>query len=159
MDALLDLLTKDSRLSVEDLAARLNLTAAEVQAKVAAWEADGTILGYQAVIDPEKTHSSGVTALIEVRLTPERGGGFDRLAERVAKFDQVKTCWLMSGGFDLAVVVEAGSLQEVARFVAEKLSTLGGVLSTVTHFQLKIYKQNGFLSTPAPDGLRLPITP
>ncbi|MES2708259.1 MAG: Lrp/AsnC family transcriptional regulator [Verrucomicrobiota bacterium] len=159
MDALLDLLTKDSRLNAGDLAARLNLTTAEVQARIAAWEADGTILGYQAVIDPEKTHNGGVTALIEVRLTPERGGGFDRLAERVAKFDQVKTCWLMSGGFDLAVVVEAGSLQEVARFVTEKLSTLGGVLSTVTHFQLKIYKQNGFLSVPTPDASRLPITP
>lgn len=159
MDALLDLLTKDSRLTAEDLAARLNLTPAEVAARIAAWEADGTILGYQAVVDPEKTAHAGVTALIEVRLTPERGGGFDRLAERVAKFDQVATCWLMSGGYDLAVVVQAGSLQEVARFVAEKLSTLGGVLSTVTHFQLKIYKQNGFLSAPAPDGSRLPITP
>ena len=158
MDALLDLLTKDSRLSPEDLAARLNLTPAEVKAKIAAWEADGTILGYQAVVDPEKTDQGGVTALIEVRLTPERGG-FDRLAERVAKFDQVTTCWLMSGGYDLAVVVQAGSLQEVARFVTEKLSTLGGVLSTVTHFQLKIYKQNGFLSAPTPDGSRLPITP
>jgi len=159
MDALLDLLTKDSRLSPEDLAARLNLTAAEVKSKTAAWEVDGTILGYQAVVDPEKTANAGVTAMIEVRLTPERGGGFDRLAERVAKFDQVATCWLMSGGYDLAVVVQAASLQEVARFVAEKLSTLGGVLSTVTHFQLKIYKQNGFLSAPVPDGTRLPITP
>lgn len=159
MDALLELLTKDSRLGVEDLAARLNLTPEVVQARIAAWEADGTILGYQAVVDPEKTAQGGVTALIEVRLTPERGGGFDRLAERVAKFDQVTTCWLMSGGYDLAVVVQAGSLQEVARFVAEKLSTLGGVLSTVTHFQLKIYKQNGFLSTPVPDGSRLAITP
>ncbi len=159
MDALLDLLTKDSRLNPEDLAARLNLTPAEVKARIAAWEADGTILGYQAVVDPEKIASAGVTALIEVRLTPERGGGFDRLAERVAKFDQVTTCWLMSGGYDLAVVVQAGSLQEVARFVAERLSTLGGVLSTVTHFQLKIYKQNGFLSVPAPEDTRLPITP
>lgn len=159
MDALLDLLTKDSRLNAEDLSARLNIPPAEVKARIAAWEAEGTILGYQAVVDPEKTANGGVTALIEVRLTPERGGGFDRLAERVAKFDQVATCWLMSGGYDLAVVVQAGSLQEVARFVAEKLSTLGGVLSTVTHFQLKIYKQNGFLSVPTPDGSRLPITP
>ncbi len=159
MDALLELLTKDSRLNAEALATRLNLSPAAVQAKIAAWEADGTILGYQAVVDPEKIPQGGVTALIEVRLTPERGGGFDRLAERVAKFDQVATCWLMSGGYDLAVVVQADSLQEVARFVTEKLSTLGGVLSTVTHFQLKIYKQNGFLSAPTPDGARLPITP
>ena len=159
MDALLELLTKDSRLSPEDLAVRLNLPEADVKASIAGWEADGTILGYQAVVDPEKTVHGGVTALIEVRLTPERGGGFDRLAERVAKFDQVASCWLMSGGYDLAVVVQAGSLQEVARFVTEKLSTLGGVLSTVTHFQLKIYKQNGFLSAPTPDGSRLSITP
>lgn len=159
MDALLDLLQKDSRLTAEQLASQLNMTAAEVSARIAALEAGGAILGYQAVIDPEKSLENKVTALIEVRVSPERGGGFDRLAERISKYDQVKSCWLMSGGFDLAVTVSAGSLQEVARFVSEKLSTLEGVLSTATHFQLKIYKQNGFLAKPSGDGSRLPVTP
>lgn len=159
MDPLLELLQKDSRHSPEQLAELLGRSAGEVKAAVAAWEADGTILGYHAVVDPEKCGNGGVTALIEVRLTPERGGGFDRLAERIARFDQVISCWLISGGYDLAVVVRGSTLQEVARFVAEKLSTLGGVLSTATHFQLKIYKQNGFLAAPAAPAERLAVTP
>jgi DNA-binding Lrp family transcriptional regulator len=159
MDPLLALLQKDARLSAEQLAQLLNLTPEAVRARLAAWEADGTILGYHAVMDPEKADDEGVMALIEVKVTPERGGGFDRIAERIAKFDQVVSCWLMSGGYDLTVVVRGNDLREVARFVAEKLSSLDGVISTATHFQLKVYKQDGFLSSMAAEGRRLAVTP
>jgi len=159
MDPLLALLQKDARLRAEQLASLLNTTPEEVRARLAAWEADGTILGYQAVLDPEKADDEAVMATIEVKVTPERGGGFDRIAERIAKFDQVVSCWLMSGGHDLVVVVRGNTLREVARFVAEKLSTLEGVLSTATHFQLKVYKQDGFLSRGATEGRRLAVAP
>jgi DNA-binding Lrp family transcriptional regulator len=159
MDPLLALLQKDARLRAEQLASMLNTTPEEVRARLAAWEADGTILGYQAVMDPEKADDEGVMAMIEVRVTPERGGGFDRIAERIAKFDQVVSCWLMSGGHDLVVVVRGNDLREVARFVAEKLSTLEGVISTATHFQLKVYKQDGFLSRSSSEGGRLAVAP
>jgi DNA-binding Lrp family transcriptional regulator len=159
MDPLLALLQKDARLNAEQLANLLNTTPEEVRARLAAWEADGTILGYQAVLDPEKADDEGVMAMIEVKVTPERGGGFDRYAERIAKFDQVVSCWLMSGGYDLVVVVRGNDLREVARFVAEKLSSLEGVISTATHFQLKVYKQDGFLSSTTADARRLAVTP
>lgn len=145
MDPLLALLTRDARSSTEDIAAQLDLTPAEVDARIAKLEADGVVLGYRAVIDSEKVADAGVQAVIEVRLTPEREGGFDRIAERVAKFDQVQACYLMSGGYDLIVFIEARTLREIAAFVAEKLSPLGGVQSTSTHFRLKTYKEHGIL--------------
>ena len=159
MDPLLALLQKDSRHSAEQLANLLNITPEEVRTRLAAWEADGTILGYQAVMDPEKADDEGVLAMIEVKVTPERGGGFDRIADRIARFDQVVSCWLMSGGYDLVVVVRGNDLREVARFVSEKLSSLEGVISTATHFQLKVYKQDGFLSAIASEGRRLAVSP
>ena len=159
MAPLLALLQKDARLSAEQLAHLLNTTPEEVRARIAAWEADGTIMGYQAVMDPEKADDEGVLSMIEVRVTPERGGGFDRIAERIAKFDQVVSCWLMSGSFDLAVVVRVSDLREVARFVSEKLSSLEGVISTATSFQLKVYKQDGFLSRVTSEGRRLAVSP
>ena len=159
MDPLLALLQKDARLSADQLASQLNTTPDAVRASIAAREADGTILGYQAVMDPEKADDEAVQAVIEVKVTPERGGGFDRIADRIARFDQVVNCWLMSGGYDLAVVVRGNDLREVARFVSEKLSSLEGVISTATHFQLKVYKQDGFLSTVASEGRRLAVSP
>ncbi len=159
MDALLKLLQQDARLTTAQLAERLGRSEAEIAASVAELKSKGAILGYHAVVDPERAGQRHVSALIEVRLTPERDGGFDHLAERIAKFDQVTSCYLMSGGYDLAVIVEAEDLREVARFVSEKLSTLGGVLSTATHFQLKVYKQSGFLAGAAPADERLAVTP
>ncbi len=159
MDPLLALLQKDARLSADQLASQLNTTPDAVRAAIAAREADGTILGYQAVMDPEKADDEAVQAVIEVKVTPERGGGFDRIADRIARFDQVVSCWLMSGGYDLGVVVRGHDLREVARFVSEKLSSLEGVISTATHFQLKVYKQDGFLSTVASEGRRLAVSP
>lgn len=158
-DPLLKLLQAKARLSNQELAEALNLSNEAVDARIAAWEEDGTILGYQAVVDDEKAGESGVAAFIEVKLTPERGGGFDRLAMRIARFDQVSSCYLASGGYDLMVVVEGTGLRDVAQFVSEKLSTLDGVLSTATHFRLKTYKEKGFIfESNEPEG-RLPVTP
>jgi len=137
----------------------LNLSVAEVNQRIERYEREQVILGYQAVVDPEKIDADAVTAFIEVSITPERGGGFDRLAERIARFDEVKSCWLMSGGYDLAIMLEAGNLREVARFVSEKLSTVDGVVSTATRFRLKTYKQNGMLLSQPAAAERLPVSP
>jgi DNA-binding Lrp family transcriptional regulator len=158
-DPLLQLLRRKARFSDQDLADLLGSSQQAVAAKVAAWETDGTILGYHAVIDPEATGDTSVSAFIEVKVTPERGGGFDRLAMRIARFDQVVSCYLASGGYDLMVVVEGGDLREVARFVSEKLSSLDGVISTATHFRLKTYKENGFTFEKQPETERLAVSP
>lgn len=159
MERLLELLRSNARLSVEELAVSLGLTVEAVVARMAELESDGVILGYQAVVDGEKLGPRGVTALIEVRITPEAGGGFDRIARRIAQYDQVRSCYLMSGGYDLALMVEGADLYDVARFVAEKLSTLEVVLSTATHFQLRVYKHDGFLLNSGLYEERLPVTP
>jgi DNA-binding Lrp family transcriptional regulator len=159
MDALLHLLQRDALASHEDLAAQLNVTAAEVSRRVKAYEADGVILGYATVIDSEKVGENFVTAVIEVKITPEREGGFDRLADRIARFDQVRSCYLMSGGYDLMVVVDGNSLREVATFISEKLSTLAGVIATATHFRLKAYKENGVLLSRPETPTRLAVSP
>lgn len=157
---LLDLLRHQARADHDSLARQLGSTAEEVAAQIAAWEADGTILGYSAIINDDHAGvEKGVTALIEVRVTPERGGGFDRFAQRISKFDEVKSCSLISGGYDLVVEVEGPDLREVARFVSEKLSTIAGVISTATHFQLKVYKKDGFLLSAESAAPRLPVTP
>jgi DNA-binding Lrp family transcriptional regulator len=159
MDALIQLLHANARTSTEDLAQELNLTPAEVQEKIAALEREGVLLGYQAVVDPQKWHNTSVTAVIEVKITPERGGGFDRLAARIARFDQVQSCYLVSGGYDLLVIAQAETLQEIANFIAEKLSTIKGVLATATHFRLKAYKENGITLMREESGTRLPVAP
>ena len=159
MDPLIELLRNNSHRTPKEIALALGISEAEVAARVEAAEADGTILGYSAVVDRLKAGDRRVTALIEVRISPERDGGFDRLARRISKFDQVRDCYLMSGGYDLAVIVEGKDLLDVATFVAEKLSTLGGVLSTATRFQLKAYKENGFLSNDGGDEERLLVAP
>ncbi|MGI8605021.1 MAG: Lrp/AsnC family transcriptional regulator [Verrucomicrobiales bacterium] len=159
MDPILKLLQGNAKLSATEIAGLLSMDADEVARRIKLWESEGIILGYQAIVDAEKTGHDGVTALIEVRIRPERGGGFDHLAERISRFDQVTDCYLMSGGYDLAVIVQGDTLREVARFVAEKLSTLEGVLSSATRFQLKIYKQNGLLAKQDPQGEMLSVTP
>lgn len=156
-DSLLKLLEADARLSDADIAERLGLTAEAVAARRAELEAQGRIVGYQAVTNDDQ--EAGVSAFIEVKLTPERDGGFDRIATRIARFDAVVSCYLASGGFDLLVLVEAETLMDVARFVSEKLSTMEGVLSTATHFRLKTYKKNGLLFEGEPTGERLSVTP
>lgn len=158
-DPLLEKLQKDARCPVNDLAAQTSLPVSEVEARIASWEADGTILGYKAVVDPDKACQDEVVAVIEVKLSPERGGGFNRLAQRIARFEQVRACYLMSGGYDLAVFIHGSDLREVASFVSQKLSTLEGVLSTATHFVLKAYKEGGFLVGGTGSEERLSVSP
>jgi DNA-binding Lrp family transcriptional regulator len=158
-DPLLELLRRKARFSHQEIADLLSLDKETVTGRIAGWENDGTIRGYHAVIDAESAGDTSVSAFIEVKVTPERGGGFDRLAMRIARFDQVVSCYLASGGYDLMVVVEGGDLRDVARFVSEKLSTLEGVLSTATHFRLKTYKENGFIFEKDITPERLAVAP
>src|SRR5277367_3721124 len=130
MDPLLKLLQENGALTPAQLGKMLNLSETEIAARIKAYEEDSTILGYRAVLNEEKVGQGIVRAVIEVKLTPERGGGFDRLAERIAKYAEVRSCYLMSGGYDLLVMVEGTSLREVATFVSEKLATIQGVVST-----------------------------
>ncbi len=155
-DALLKLLETDARLSDQQIADRLGLSVADVAARRAALEKEGRIVGYQVVVNDDE---DGVSAFIEVRCSPERGGGFNRLATRIARFSEVRSCYLMSGGFDLLVMVEARNLLDVARFVSEKLATMEGVLSTATHFRLKTYKLNGLLFEEEPSPERISVAP
>ncbi len=155
-DALLKLLETDARLSDQQIADRLGMSVADVAARRAALEQEGRIVGYQAVVNDDE---EGVSAFIEVRCTPERGGGFDRLATRISRFAEVRSCYLSSGGYDLLVMVDARSLMEVARFVSEKLSSMEGVLSTATHFRLKTYKRDGLLFAEDTAPQRLSVAP
>ena len=159
MDPLLKLLHENAALKPAQLAALLNLSEPEVTAKIKAYEKDNVILGYRAVLNEERLGVDLVRAVIEVKITPERGGGFDRLAERIAKYAEVNSCYLMSGGYDLLVIVEGNSLREVATFVSEKLATIQGVLSTATHFMLKPYKEQGVLMTREQNDERLAVAP
>ena len=143
MEALIDLLKKNALTPREDLARLLDLPLERVEAEIARLEKEGILLGYQAIVNREKWDTDVVTAVIEVKITPEREGGFDRIASRIAKFEEVQTCYLMSGGYDLLIVVEGKNLRSIAGFVAEKLSTIEAVQATATHFRLKTYKENG----------------
>lgn len=158
-DPLLELVRRKARFTHQELADLLSMERQAVEDSLAAWEKDGIILGYHAVVDPEAAGDTSVSAFIEVKVAPERGGGFDRLAMRIARFDQVVSCYLASGGYDLMVVVEGRDLREVARFVSEKLSTLAGVLSSATHFRLKTYKENGFIFEKDSEPERLSVAP
>lgn len=159
MDALLRILMSNPLLPREEIAKLLGMTEEEVNGKIAALEADGVILGYTAIINREKWDPETVTAVIEVKVTPERDGGFDRIAARIARFEEVLSCYLMSGGYDLLVIVQGRNLREVAAFVAEKLSTIEAVQATATHFRLKTYKENGTLHHLETTPERLPVTP
>ncbi len=159
MDPLLKLLEDNASLKPAQLATMLNLPEAEVAAKIKAYETDEIILGYRTILNEEKLGVELVRAVIEVKITPERGGGFDRLAERIAKYSEVKSCYLMSGTYDLLVIVEGDNLRDVAKFVSEKLATIQGVLSTATHFMLKPYKESGVLVRAERSEERLAVTP
>jgi len=142
---ILEILRKNSRISDEEIAVMLGTDVESVKAAIKEMEEKGIITGYKTLIDWEKAHEDVVTAYIEVRVTPQREHGFDKVAERIYQYPQVKACSLMSGGFDLFVVVEGKTMKEVALFVAEKLATIDSVLSTSTHFVLKNYKDNGVI--------------
>jgi DNA-binding Lrp family transcriptional regulator len=159
MDALLNLLEENALATPESLAAQLNTTPDDVRARIQKLEDDRVILAYKAIVDDERAQRVGVKAVIEVRVTPEREGGFDRLANRIAQYPEVSSCFLMSGGFDLLIFVEGHTLQDVAGFVSAKLSTLTGVLSTATHFNLKTYKIQGVMREAIVHEERLKVSP
>ena len=159
MDALLDLLKKNARESDAILAKELNTTAEDIRARIAAYEQEGVIRGFQAVLNTDRLESSDVRAVIELRIRPEREGGFDRIAARISKFPQVESMFLMSGGYDLLLFVKGRSLQEVANFVSARLAPLDGVLSTATHFMLKTYKDQSVLMESEPHDDRLQVCP
>lgn len=159
MEALIDLLQKNALMPRADIARMLNLTVEQVEAEIARLEHEGVILGYQAIVNREKWDTDVVTAVIEVKITPERDGGFDRIASRIAKFEEVQTCYLMSGGHDLLIVIEGKNLRAIAGFVAEKLSTIEAVQATATHFRLKTYKENGAFHLIEQSSERLSVSP
>jgi len=159
MDPLLKLLQENAALSPAQLAALLAQPEAAVAAKIKQYEVDQVIIGYRAILNEEKLGEERVRAVIEVKITPEREGGFNRLAERIARYAEVRSCYLMSGGYDLLVIVEGTNLREVASFVSEKLATINGVVSTATHFMLKPYKEQGVLMSRDRSEERLAVSP
>lgn len=138
---LLDLLRQNARLSNAELAAMLGCTEAEATAGIAELENDGIIMGYSAIINEEKADETGVTAIIEIKVTPMKDHGFDDLAHTIMMYEEVDTVFLLSGAYDLSVTITGTSLRKVALFVSERLSVLDGVLSTTTHFVLRRYKE------------------
>lgn len=151
MDEILEILEKNSRLSPAEIATMTGKKEKAVAAAIKDFEAKNVIAAYTTLINWELTDEERVTALIEVRVTPQRDRGFDKVAERVYSFPEVKACYLMSGGFDLTVVIEGRTMKEVALFVAEKLAPIEDVTSTATHFVLKKYKDKGFVFETTPE--------
>lgn len=141
MNEILKLLEEDGRYTAEQIGAMTGRAAADVQADIEALENDNVILGYTTLIDWDKTEENEVSALIEVKIIPQNGEGFDRIAERIYQYDEVESVYLMSGSFDLAVFITGESLREIAEFVSARLSPIEGVTATSTHFILKKYKE------------------
>jgi DNA-binding Lrp family transcriptional regulator len=157
MEEILEILEKNSKATAEQIAVMLDKPLKEVEAAIKKYEEDNVIVGYSTLINWDKTQKEKVTALIEVKVTPQRGQGFDKIADRIYKFPEVTACYLMSGGFDLTVIIEGKTMKEVALFVSEKLAPLEAVLSTSTHFVLKKYKDKGTIFEGKPTDRREPI--
>ena len=158
-EELLTIIEKNSRIDLKELAVILGVTEQAVLDELAKLEKDGVICGYHTLIDWDKTSVEKVNALIEVRVTPQRGQGFDKIAERIYNYPEVKSVYLISGGYDLLVTLEEKSLKEISAFVSDKLSTLESVLSTATHFILKKYKDHGTILDKKHEDEREIITP
>ena len=158
-EELLSIIEKNSRIDLKELAQMLGQNEIDVANEICALEKDGIIGGYHTLINWEKTNIEKVTALIEVKVTPQRGQGFDKIAERIYNYPEVKSVYLISGGYDLLVTIEEKSLKEISNFVTDKLSTLDRVLSTATHFILKKYKDHGTIINKKNKDEREIITP
>lgn len=157
--SILEILEHDSRISDEDIAGQLDIPPQEVRTRINKYKNDGVIVRYTTHVNWERIRKDEVVhALIEVQLTPQRGTGFDAIAEQIYRFDEVCSVVLLSGGYDLLVSIEGPSLQYVALFVAEKLSVIDGVNSTVTHFRLRTYKENGQILVGESSSKRLPYS-
>ena len=159
MDELLKLLQTNALESPENLARMLGITTAEVSARIQEYEKRGVIRGYQAILNEDELGLDNVTAVIEVKVTPQREGGFDTIAQRISRFPEVNSAYLMSGTYDLLLFVRGRTLREGASFVSERLSPLDGVLSTSTHFMLKTYKRLGVLMQQEASDERLSVSP
>ncbi|MGI6100679.1 MAG: Lrp/AsnC family transcriptional regulator [Kiritimatiellia bacterium] len=159
MDRLLELLKTNARTSIETLAKQLGEPEADVAARLRDYEARGVIRGYQAVINTDLLDDDSVRAVIELRIRPTQDGGFDRIANRIGRFSEVESMYLMSGSYDLLLFVKGRNLQEVGRFVSSKLANMEGVLSTATHFMLKTYKDHGVMMEQWNHDERLQISP
>ena len=144
-NAILKNLDRNSKISVSDLADMLGAAPSDIEKEIKALEEESVICGYPTLIDWDKVSDEKVTALIELKVTPQRGQGFDKIAERIYKFDEVESLYLMSGGFDLTVIIRGKSMKEVSRFVFEKLAPMESIQSTATHFVLKKYKDQGLI--------------
>lgn len=158
-EELLAIIEKNGRMGLKELAILLGVEEIQVANELAALEAEGIICGYHTMIDWEKTSRDKVSALIEVRVTPQRGQGFDNIAERIYQYPEVQSVYLMSGGYDLMIILEGKTLREISAFVSEKLSALDSVLSTATHFILKKYKDHGTVLSKKKEDEREMITP
>jgi DNA-binding Lrp family transcriptional regulator len=162
MNPVLKLLIEGGQLTTKQMAQVAGLSETEVKRHLEQLKKEKIFLGWRPVLDLSREAAAGaaVRAVIEVKITPERGGGFNRLADRISRFDEVEACYLMSGAYDLLIFVTGPSLQKVAGFVSEKLSTIEGVLSTSTHFMLRSYKEGGYLiDVPAEENGRLKVGP
>ena len=158
-EELLAVIEKNSRIDLKELAVILGVEEIDVVNELAALEAEGIICGYHTLINWEQTTIDKVTALIEVRVTPQRDMGFDKVAERIYNYPEVNSVYLISGGFDLMVTLEGKTLRDISTFVTDKLSTLDSVLSTKTNFILKKYKDHGTVMAEAPKDERMLMTP
>lgn len=158
-EQILSIIEKNSRIDIKELAIILGVQEIDVANELQAMEEEGIICGYHTMIDWEKTSIEKVTALIEVRITPQRGQGYENIAERIYKYPEVNSVYLISGGYDLLVTLDGKSLKSVSSFVSNKLSTLDGVLSTATHFILKKYKDHGTILTKKYEDTREKVTP
>jgi len=159
MDALLELLIRNARESSATLAKELGSSAEEVERQIKDYQQEGVIRAFKAIINQEKLNSNDVRAVIEMRIRPQQGGGFDSIAGRISQFEEVESLFLMSGAYDLLLFVKGSSLQEVAGFVSARLATIEGVLSTATHFMLKTYKDQGVLMERENNDERLQVCP
>lgn len=158
-EKILTFIEKNSRVSLTELAVILGVDEIAVANEMAAMERENIICGYHTLIDWEKTSIEKITALIEVRVTPQRGQGFDKIAERIYNYPEVTAVYLISGGFDLMVILEGRTLRDVANFVTDKLSPQESILSTATHFILKKYKDHGTILAKKPKDERMLVTP
>ena len=158
-EKILNFIEKNSRVDLKELAILLGTTQAEITKELNDMESEGIICGYHTLIDWDKTDDERVTALIEVRVTPQRGQGFDSIAERIYKYPEVGSVYLISGGFDLLITIEGRTLKEISRFVTEKLSAQEAVLSCATHFILRRYKDHGTVLAKKYEDERHLITP
>jgi len=160
MDEILEILEKDSRATVEDISKMLNKKPGVIKQAIKKYEKEGVILKYKTIINKEliKDTNSEVRALIEVNITPQKDVGFDKIAERIYSFPEVSSCYLLSGTYDLLLIVEGKDLHTVARFVAEKLSPLENVRGTATHFLLKKYKEDGVILKHKDENKRIAIS-